>query len=218
MPVASLAALARGVGATPASAPAARRRSTPAASRSSPRSTAATGEEVWEPFVAAPDELAERVAALAARAAGRRGRLGTISGVELEAAGREVLADGDEGAPGLGAALCLLAAECGARPPEEIEPIYLRPPDAELWREQQRRDGSQAIAGRRRSRPCESARSSTATCPAVLSIERRAFGTPWSLAMFVLELSKPSGICLAASDERGLVGYLSAPATPTSGT
>ena len=44
--------------------------------------------------------------------------------------------------------------------------------------------------------------------PSVLSIERRAFGTPWSLAMFVLELSKPSGICLAASDERGLVGYL----------
>ncbi len=27
--------------------------------------------------------------------------------------------------------------------------------------------------------------------PAVLAIERRAFDTPWSLAMFVLELSKP---------------------------
>jgi ribosomal-protein-alanine N-acetyltransferase len=35
--------------------------------------------------------------------------------------------------------------------------------------------------------------------PAVLSIERRSFQTPWSLAMFVLELSKPSGICLAAT-------------------
>jgi ribosomal-protein-alanine N-acetyltransferase len=44
--------------------------------------------------------------------------------------------------------------------------------------------------------------------PSVLAIERRAFGTPWSLAMFVLELSKPSGICLAASDRDGLVGYL----------
>ena len=44
--------------------------------------------------------------------------------------------------------------------------------------------------------------------PSVLSIERRAFGTPWSLAMFVLELSKPSGICLAASDANGLIGYL----------
>src|SRR5215210_6622548 len=44
--------------------------------------------------------------------------------------------------------------------------------------------------------------------PAVISIERRSFPTPWSLAMFVLELSKPSGICLAAEDDDGLVGYL----------
>ena len=44
--------------------------------------------------------------------------------------------------------------------------------------------------------------------PAVLAIERRAFQTPWSLAMFVLELSKPSGICLGISDRGGLVGYL----------
>jgi len=44
--------------------------------------------------------------------------------------------------------------------------------------------------------------------PGVISIERRSFPTPWSLAMFVLELSKPSGICLAADDENGLVGYL----------
>ena len=40
--------------------------------------------------------------------------------------------------------------------------------------------------------------------PQVLAIERRAFPTPWSTAMFVLELSKVSGVCLAAvvSDER----------------
>ncbi len=44
--------------------------------------------------------------------------------------------------------------------------------------------------------------------PAVISIERQSFSTPWSLAMFVLELSKPSGICLAAEDETGLIGYL----------
>jgi ribosomal-protein-alanine N-acetyltransferase len=47
-----------------------------------------------------------------------------------------------------------------------------------------------------------------ADLPAVLSIERRAFPTPWSLAMFVLELSKPSGVCLAAESEDGLLGYL----------
>jgi ribosomal-protein-alanine N-acetyltransferase len=43
--------------------------------------------------------------------------------------------------------------------------------------------------------------------PQVISIERRAFPTPWSLAMFVLELSKPSGVCLAAVEERRIGGY-----------
>ncbi len=36
--------------------------------------------------------------------------------------------------------------------------------------------------------------------PEVLAIERRVFPTPWSLAMFVLELSKQTGICLAATE------------------
>ncbi|HEY0317169.1 MAG TPA: ribosomal protein S18-alanine N-acetyltransferase [Solirubrobacterales bacterium] len=44
--------------------------------------------------------------------------------------------------------------------------------------------------------------------PAVIAIERRSFPTPWSLAMFVLELSKPSGICLAAHLGDDLLGYL----------
>jgi [ribosomal protein S18]-alanine N-acetyltransferase len=44
--------------------------------------------------------------------------------------------------------------------------------------------------------------------PQVIAIERRSFPTPWSLAMFVLELSKPSGICLAAEDDGAVVGYL----------
>ena len=44
--------------------------------------------------------------------------------------------------------------------------------------------------------------------PQVIAIERRAFPTPWSLAMFVLELSKPSGVYLAAVLEGRLVGYL----------
>jgi ribosomal-protein-alanine N-acetyltransferase len=45
--------------------------------------------------------------------------------------------------------------------------------------------------------------------PQVIAIERRVFPTPWSLAMFVLELSKQSGICLAATipqDADGAVG------------
>ncbi|HEY3189457.1 MAG TPA: ribosomal protein S18-alanine N-acetyltransferase [Solirubrobacteraceae bacterium] len=47
-----------------------------------------------------------------------------------------------------------------------------------------------------------------ADLPQVIAIERRAFPTPWSLAMFVLELSKPSGICLAAMRDDRLAGYL----------
>jgi len=47
-----------------------------------------------------------------------------------------------------------------------------------------------------------------ADLPDVVAVERRAFPTPWSLAMFVLELSKPSGICLAAVREGELVGYI----------
>lgn len=44
--------------------------------------------------------------------------------------------------------------------------------------------------------------------PAVIAIERRSFPTPWSLAMFVLELSKPAGICLAAQRGEELLGYV----------
>ncbi len=46
-----------------------------------------------------------------------------------------------------------------------------------------------------------------ADLPQVVAIERRAFPTPWSLAMFVLELSKPSGICLIALRSGRVVGY-----------
>ena len=50
---------------------------------------------------------------------------------------------------------------------------------------------------------------SYADLPQVIAIERRTFTTPWSLAMFVLELSKSSGLCLAATDQDGeLLGYL----------
>jgi [ribosomal protein S18]-alanine N-acetyltransferase len=61
--------------------------------------------------------------------------------------------------------------------------------------------------------PVEVRRLSYQDLPQVIAIERRVFPTPWSLAMFVLELSKQSGICLAATEcgadgESRLVGYL----------
>ena len=59
----------------------------------------------------------------------------------------------------------------------------------------------------RREAPFTTRRLIYADLPRVIAIERRSFPTPWSLAMFVLELSKPSGICLAALDGDELVGY-----------
>lgn len=41
-----------------------------------------------------------------------------------------------------------------------------------------------------------------------LKIEHQSFPTPWSSAMFVLELSKAGSICLAATDDDILIGYM----------
>ena len=47
----------------------------------------------------------------------------------------------------------------------------------------------------------------------VVAIERRAFSAPWSMSMFVLELSKAANVCLAArvadaAATEDIVGYL----------
>jgi [ribosomal protein S18]-alanine N-acetyltransferase len=68
--------------------------------------------------------------------------------------------------------------------------------------------GAAALAEAPAAGPIQVRRLGYGDLPSVLAIERRAFPTPWSLAMFVLELSKPSGICLAATDRGRLVGYL----------
>ena len=48
-----------------------------------------------------------------------------------------------------------------------------------------------------------------ADLPAAMAIERRSFGSPWSLAMFLSELTSPDAVCLATDGpERGLAGYL----------
>jgi [ribosomal protein S18]-alanine N-acetyltransferase len=46
-----------------------------------------------------------------------------------------------------------------------------------------------------------------ADLPQVVANERLAFPAPWSLAMFVLELSKPNGICLAAVEAEAGGGH-----------
>ena len=47
-----------------------------------------------------------------------------------------------------------------------------------------------------------------ADLPHVIEIERRSFPTPWSLAMFVLELSKVEAICLGGELDGRLAGYI----------
>ena len=51
-------------------------------------------------------------------------------------------------------------------------------------------------------------RLSVTELPSVIALERRSFATPWSVTMFVLELSKPSSICLAADVGGSLAGYV----------
>jgi tRNA threonylcarbamoyladenosine biosynthesis protein TsaB len=95
------------------------------------------GGRVWGPLVEAPPALAERAgrAELAPLAAGD----GAIRfRRDLEDVGVDVLGE-DEPAHRLSARqVCLLAKGVAPSDPSEIKPIYLRRPDAEIWRERDR--------------------------------------------------------------------------------
>jgi tRNA threonylcarbamoyladenosine biosynthesis protein TsaB len=98
----------------------------------------AGGDQVWEPFVAAPAQLAERIlqlpeAPLAAGSGAIRFRN------ELQAGGAEIPDDRDPLHRVEAAQVCALGASATAALPEDVLPIYLRRPDAERWRE---RDGT----------------------------------------------------------------------------
>jgi tRNA threonylcarbamoyladenosine biosynthesis protein TsaB len=138
VPVGTLAALARGIGARsgaedrPRLAVLDARRGQAFAALQGPE-----GAELWPPLVAVPGELAECVAALP------RAPLAAGSGAirfrdELEAAGAEVLPDAERAHRVSARHLCVLAEAGRPARPESIEPIYLRPPDAELWLERDR--------------------------------------------------------------------------------
>jgi tRNA threonylcarbamoyladenosine biosynthesis protein TsaB len=137
VPVGTLDALARGIA---ESAAATGRRVLPALDARRGQVFAALfdpdGGRRWEPFVASPDELAERVAGLPATA------LAAGSGAlrfrrELEAAGAEVPPDADSAHRVWARHVCRLAEGGAPSPPEAIQPIYLRPPDAQVWLERQ---------------------------------------------------------------------------------
>lgn len=97
------------------------------------------GERIWEPTVYRPEDLTERVAALS------RPPLVAGSGAvrfrhELARDGVRIADDTDPVHRVAGRHVCALAAAVGDPEPDGLAPIYLRPPDAERWRE---RDASQ---------------------------------------------------------------------------
>jgi tRNA threonylcarbamoyladenosine biosynthesis protein TsaB len=96
------------------------------------------GSELWEPLVADPAELAERLGTLdpAPLAAGD----GAIRfRQELEAAGVTV-APSEDPVHGISArSVCALGESTAEAPPDRIEPVYLRPPDAKRWLQRDRR-------------------------------------------------------------------------------
>ena len=96
----------------------------------------ADGEVTWAPFVESPEALTARIAELRpAPVAAGDGSLRFRQ--ELEAAGAEVPADADPMHRMAPRNICALAAGAKRVAPELIRPIYLRRPDAEVWREQQ---------------------------------------------------------------------------------
>lgn len=97
----------------------------------------AAGEEVWTPFVSAPRALAERLSAWPEPVTAIGDGSLRFRG-ELEAAGVAVPAADDPIHLLRARHVCRLAEEVGGGPPETIEPVYLRRPDAELWRERDR--------------------------------------------------------------------------------
>jgi tRNA threonylcarbamoyladenosine biosynthesis protein TsaB len=141
-PVGSLAALARGIGERAPEAPRLAaidaRRGQAFAALYDPG-----GEPVWGPLVAAPEELAERLT---------EGPPGVVAGGDgslrfrgpLESAGVEVLPTADDAHRMAARHVCRLAAGIEPGPPEEIKPVYLRRPDAEVWREQRDREAGGA--------------------------------------------------------------------------
>lgn len=97
-----------------------------------------SGERSWGPIVAYPAELAERLAGLPEPPVGA-GDGALRFRRDLEDAGVEVL-PGEEPAHRLSAVqVCRLAEGTAPAAPEEVRPIYLRPPDAQLWLERDRR-------------------------------------------------------------------------------
>ena len=93
----------------------------------------AAGATLWEPAVMRPEELAERLGQVSeAPSVGGSGAIRFRH--ELEGAGGIRIPDDADPVHTVAARhICALAA--AGKGSESLEPIYLRPPDAERWRE-----------------------------------------------------------------------------------
>jgi tRNA threonylcarbamoyladenosine biosynthesis protein TsaB len=97
------------------------------------------GERIWEPAVYRPQDLAGRVVALE-RAPAVAGSGAVRFRQELARDGVRIADDSDPVHRVAARHVCALAAAATDPEPDGLAPIYLRPPDAERWRE---RDASQ---------------------------------------------------------------------------
>jgi tRNA threonylcarbamoyladenosine biosynthesis protein TsaB len=95
------------------------------------------GDELWPPFVTPPEQLAERVRDLdqPPLAAGD-GALRFAA--ELEAAGATVAPPESSIHRVAARHVCALGEVAAEAPTDQIQPLYLRPPDAKRWRERDR--------------------------------------------------------------------------------
>jgi tRNA threonylcarbamoyladenosine biosynthesis protein TsaB len=95
------------------------------------------GAEVWPPLVSDPDGLARRVAELdSAPLAAGDGALRFAA--ELKSAGATVAPAEDPVHRIAARHVCALGEAAAEVPPDQIEPLYLRPPDAKRWLERDR--------------------------------------------------------------------------------
>jgi tRNA threonylcarbamoyladenosine biosynthesis protein TsaB len=95
------------------------------------------GEELWPPFVASPDELAHRLRELD-RPPLAAGDGALRFGAELEAAGATVAPPEDPIHRVAARHVCAVGEAAVEAPTDQIQPLYLRPPDAKRWRERDR--------------------------------------------------------------------------------
>jgi tRNA threonylcarbamoyladenosine biosynthesis protein TsaB len=136
-PIGSLAALARGI-ARDGRAPG--RLALPVIDARRGEAFAALYEgadEIWGPFVAPPDQVVGRLSELG-RPVLAAGDGALRFAAELEAAGATVAPPEDPIHHLAARDLCAAGEGASEAPPDQIQPLYLRPPDAKRWLERDR--------------------------------------------------------------------------------